>query len=265
MQQGDQAWLDLRDQHAVTWSQAGNAIGVGYDSRRRYMKRKLGMIPKTEANWRMTEGNRREPWGAELYHRIMGWCGVDVELEVHCFASDPSDRRIGGSPDRIVRDKLTGERWLLEIKTCPGGDMRTEIPITHLVQMLGLCHTYGLHKAHYICWSQHQGILISEVYFHPQLVQQVFRWLTEFADLWSVRALPGRMEKGEREKREFIIRQGCFISEINCVATKRLLRERQLREQSSCAPAPDGTEGESDPFWARDRFLGASPFEAADQ
>ncbi len=138
MQQGDQAWLDLRARHAVTWSQAGNAIGVGYDSRIKYMKRKLGIEPEPESNWRMQEGNKREPWAAELYHRIMGWCGVDVELEMHCFASDPHDKRVGGSPDRIVRDKKTGERWLLEIKTCPGGDMRTEIPLTHLLQVVSL-------------------------------------------------------------------------------------------------------------------------------
>lgn len=78
------------------------------------------MTPKKDPNWRMMEGNKREPWGAELYLRIMGWCGVDVELETACFASDPSDKRMGGSPDRIVIDKKTGERWLLEIKTCPG-------------------------------------------------------------------------------------------------------------------------------------------------
>lgn len=93
------------------------------------------MKPPVEANWRMMEGNKREPWGAELYLRIMGWCGVDVELQTACFASDPSDKRMGGSPDRIVEDKKTGERWLLEIKTCPGGDMRTEIPVTHLLQV----------------------------------------------------------------------------------------------------------------------------------
>jgi hypothetical protein len=117
MQQGDQQWQDLRAQHAITWSEAANAAGVGYDSRKAYMKRKLGLSPPVEQNWRMREGNEREPWAAELYYRIMGFCGTQVRYSVESFRSDWQDHRLGGSPDRIVEDVGTGERWLLEIKT----------------------------------------------------------------------------------------------------------------------------------------------------
>jgi YqaJ-like viral recombinase domain len=99
------------------------------------MKRKLGFSPPVEQNWRMKEGNEREPWGAELYYRIMGFCRQPVRFEIESFRRDWQDHRLGGSPDRIVIDAETGERWLLEIKTCPGGDMRTEIPIGHLMQV----------------------------------------------------------------------------------------------------------------------------------
>lgn len=81
------------------------------------MKRKLGITPPVEANWRMKEGNGREPWGAELYLRIMGFCREPVSFAVESFCSDWQDKRLGGSPDRIVTSALTGEKWLLEIKT----------------------------------------------------------------------------------------------------------------------------------------------------
>ncbi len=81
------------------------------------MKRKLGMTPPVEQNWRMKEGNEREPWGAELYFRLMAFCGQPVTFEIDGFRKDWQDHRLGGSPDRIVTDTETGERWLLEIKT----------------------------------------------------------------------------------------------------------------------------------------------------
>jgi hypothetical protein len=233
MEQGSSEWLDTRSRHAITWSRGADALGIGYNSRSAYMREKLGITPPPEANWRMKEGNRREPWVAELYLRIMGWCKVDVELAVDAFRSDPSDTRMGGSPDRIVIDKKTGERWLLEIKTCPGGNMRTEIPVSHLVQMLGLCHTYNLHKAHYICHSQGQGILLSEVYYHPKLWEYLAPKFRSFCDNWSIRAVPGRMDSKEKQEILDMVKQYSFISEINCITAKRLQREEQLRGSSS--------------------------------
>ena len=67
MLQGSADWLRKRDQCAITWSQAANALGVGYESRQLYMKRKLKMVPKQESNWRLQEGILREPTIAELY------------------------------------------------------------------------------------------------------------------------------------------------------------------------------------------------------
>lgn len=230
MQQGSTEWHDARDKCAITWSCAANALGIGYTSRIKYMKQKLGLEPKDECNWRMAEGTKREPWAAELYYRVMGFCGERVQLDTDGFRNDPSDWRLGGSPDRIVTDPKTGERWLLEIKTCPGGDMRTEIPVSHLLQMHGLCHTYGLSKAHYFCWSQSQGCLIAEITWDERLWDRVLypRYKT-FADLWSVRALPERMTSEEKEFLIGSIQRFSHIQEISCVRTKRQKREQQQK------------------------------------
>lgn len=219
LKQGSSEWLDRRSRCAATASEYGNAVGVGYVSRKKYMKRKLGLIDKEPPNWRMLEGQKREDWVCELYYRFMGGT---VNLYVDGFRADPDDHRLGGSVDRIVEDKLTGERWVLECKTCPGGDMRTEIPTSHLLQMMGLCHCYGYEKAHYICHSQGQGILLAEVTFAPGFWETtVYPWLKQFADWWAVRHVPGPMKNGEAAEREALIRANCFVNQIPIVASKR--------------------------------------------
>ncbi len=106
--------------------------------------------------------------------------------------------------------------------------MRVEIPISHIVQMLGLCHSMKLRKAHYICHSQGQGILIAEVTWSNDLYDKVvYPRLKKFADMWSVRAIPARFP-GE-EKRELIntIRKHTFVREIADLATLRQLQQEQ--------------------------------------
>ncbi len=230
MQQGSPEWLDLRSKHAITWSEAANALGIGYDSRQLYMKRKLGMVPEKECNWKMSEGQRREPWAAELYYRIMRFCGVNIVLTSEAFRQHPQDRRLGGSVDRIVHDLDTGEEWILEIKTCPGGAMRTEIPISHIVQMHGLCHTYGVHKVHYFCWSQCQGALISELRFDDTLWTDVlYPRYRDFANLWALRIVPPRASKEEKDDLIEEIKARTYISELSCVATKW---QQQVQQQT---------------------------------
>ena len=230
IQQGSEAWLQVRRKHAITWSRAGDAIGVGYNSRAKYMREKLGIDPEPEANWRMLEGNKREPWAAELYYRIMAFCGQDVDLLVEHFASDSADPRIGGSPDRIVTDRATGEKWLLEIKTQPGAtEVRTEIPITHLLQMHGLCHTYGLPKAHYICWCQSKGIFIAEVLFHPNLWDFLYPRYKDFASLWAYGIVPGRMDSQEKQTIIDYVNSHVIVREIASVSDRVQRREHQER------------------------------------
>lgn len=221
MKQGSEEWLELRSQHAITWSNAANALGIGYTSRIKYMKQKLGIDPPTESNWRMAEGNRREPWAAECYYRIMSYAGAFIRLDTDGFRTDPQDSRLGGSPDRLVTDLETGEKWLLEIKTQPGADeLRDEVPVAHILQMHGLCHTYGLRKAHYFCWCMHRGFLLAEIHFDPQLWTRLYPRYKMFADLWSVRALPAKMSTREKENLLEMIEQMVEVCRIPILERK---------------------------------------------
>lgn len=217
MQQGDAAWLAARDKCAITWSAAGEALGLGYKSRIAYMKRKLQLVPPPAQNWRMTEGIRREPWVCELYYRLMRESGIDIEFRTDAFRVDWQNAALGGSVDRLVR--YGNREWIFEAKTCPDGDMREEIPITHLIQMHGLCHTYRAPFAHYLCWSQSQGMLLAEVHFAPELWDVLYPLYEEFIALWNAGKLPEKMTKDEKEWLERKVRSLCDIREIDAVRT----------------------------------------------
>lgn len=224
MKQGDEEWLKARDRCAITWSQAAEAIGLGYGSRAMYMKRKLGLVPKKEQNWRMSEGIRREPWACELYYRIMGEAGCPVEFRLDAFRLDPDNPLLGGSVDRIVLGN--GRMWIFEAKTAPDSDMRTEIPISHLIQMHGLCHTYQAPFAHYLCWSQCQGILLAEVHFDVRLWEILYPRYLEFINMWNRGEIPGPFSKHDKEQLEAQVRSLCYITEIPCV--REMLDKRGL-------------------------------------
>lgn len=222
MQQGDAAWLEERARHAITWSQAAAALGIGYISRRAYMREKLGLSSPPVANWRMLEGQRREPWVAELYFRLMGSCGSPVVLATSPFQQDPADKRLGGSPDRIVH--CGASSWLLEIKTQPGADnQRLHIPVGHLLQMHGLCHTYGLPFAHYACWCAARGLFVAEVHFDPALWDYVYPRYRQFADWWTLRQLPPPMPSSEKCELECQITRMCSVVSITAVHNRLLL------------------------------------------
>lgn len=214
MEQGSQAWHDARDSCAITWSEAANAVGLGYDSPMAYMKRKLGQTPKKEANWKMTEGTAREPWAAELYYGIMrDVYEHPVKLWIDGFRRDPTDHRLGGSLDRMVTD-AQDQRWLLEIKTTPGGDPRDHVPIAHLLQMHGLCHTYALPVSHYFCWTAGRSSFLSELSYDQRLWDEVlYPRYKEFANLWAIRALPERVSRGIKEPLEAQIRAFTTITQ----------------------------------------------------
>ena len=232
MKQGDDNWLKERERHAITWSNAGTVCGVGYETRQLYMKRKLKLVPEKPLNWAMSEGIKREPYAAELYYRIMHFCGYNIRFIMDAFKEDPQDKRIGGSVDRIVEDLDSGEKWILEIKTNPGKEMRTAVPITHNLQMHGLCHTYGLNKAHYFCWSSGQGSYLAEVTWEPVLWHRVYEWYAEFADQWERQEIPKGLKGTEKEARAEFIWRHTNVGEVANVLEKRLLRAQQEMQEA---------------------------------
>lgn len=176
MDQGDPAWLAMRKRCVATCSVFGDALGVGYTSPHKLLRRKWGEEDEPEASWIMIEGQKREPYVRSLYLSMFPEC--DVELPT--FNWLPGDERFGGSPDGIVSDG--SQRWLLEVKTRPNQpELREEIPVTHLVQMLGLCKIYDLPFAHYICHTYNVGIQLARVEFDDALWTEVYRRLQMFA------------------------------------------------------------------------------------
>lgn len=215
MKQGDELWLRSRESCAITWSEAASALGVGYESPAQYMRRKLRLIPDKEPNEFMLAGQKYEDWVVHLYREYVG--AENVRVECDAFRVDAADNRLGGSPDRLVTFCATGETVLLECKTCWAGSVREEIPISHKIQMFGLCHTYELSKAHYACWSASSGVCFGEVTFADDLWECVYPYLKTFADNWSNKVVPGRTKWQQKD----------YITEI--FSDKVFVRELQLK------------------------------------
>lgn len=198
--QGSAVWFDIRNTCAVTCSNYASAIGVGYSSRRKYMKQRLGLLPRDAPNDLMAFGNEYENWVAKVYQWIMTQARHSVQLHCHGFCFDPCDDRLGGSIDRIAI--VNGEFVVLECKTCPQrGSVRHEVPVSHLLQMVGLMHAYELSKAHYISWTPEHGVMTCEVTYDATFwTDWLYPRLCEFADWYEMRVIPPKMSSAEKQR-----------------------------------------------------------------
>lgn len=200
MQQGTEEWKEARRRYAATASRFGDVCGVGYNSAQKYMRQKLGLEPEDEENWMMERGRLMENWVVLVYQQLMR----EAKRAVHCredgIAELPADRRIAGSPDRLVFEIGTGEWHVLECKTCYRSELRDHLPITHNLQMMGLCAIYGFAKAHYICWLEGEGAQLYEVSWAPGTFEQhVLPLLRRFADFRALKQVPPPFPRGHKK------------------------------------------------------------------
>lgn len=233
MQQGDDAWLRQRLRCAATCSEYGEALGVGYGDPVTYMQRKWQVLPPVEPNWMMQQGTKYEPWICGLYYRLMYDAGARIRMDTNAFEHDPWDIRLGGSVDRLVTDLHTGERYVLECKMGFSAVPRTTVPVTHLLQMLGLCHVHGVGKAHYVCWQRNVAVFVAEVTFDDDLWNRVYDRLRVFADHWAAGTLPVKLTARERHDfvEEILVR--CHVHAVPCLRTKALAQPLLQTDQGS--------------------------------
>jgi len=228
MAQGSAEWMLRRKKCAATCSEFANALGIGYISRQKYMRIKLEQEEPEATNWMMQQGQLRENWVCELYFRIMAAFKQPVLLYTDSFKVYAQDRRLGGSPDRIVFDAATGERWLLECKTAYADTMRDSVPAAHSLQMLGLCEIYGLDKAHYICSNYERGIYVAEVCWTPGFwCNEVLPRLRQFADWWTLKQQPPQMKSEDKERLLELIEANTIVTEIPAISQLVQARECQ--------------------------------------
>jgi predicted phage-related endonuclease len=229
LRQGSSEWLALRDTCAATASSYANALGIGYDSRAKYMRRKLHIDPPVESNWLMQFGNDHENWVCEIYFRVLASCGQVTRRETRGFDRDPDDCRLGGSVDGIITDVATGERWVLECKTQPNAmECRDQIPVSHICQMVGLMHHTGLKKAHYISWNPENGVFLAEVTCDPRLWDEVmYPRLKQFADWRACGVIPPNMKKADKQYILDAIDEWAYVTEIPSLNSRKLLLEAQ--------------------------------------
>ncbi len=209
LEQGSDEWLELRRQLGVTCSQIGNVVGVGYKSRAKYWREKTKREKPSPTNYRMAFGIDYEDYVCALYQRVMAMAGRRIIMRTHGFRRFAEDPRSGGSPDRVVEDLDTGEKWILEIKTRIDAPLREEVPASHKLQCVGLCEAYGLPFAHYVCWTPDEALQMVEIHYDRELLweQMVFPLIREFNDLIETDVEPTRMPRGLKAEREAAINE----------------------------------------------------------
>lgn len=151
-----------------TASNLADAIAsLGYNSRRKYSRRQLGLDPPQKQNEYMSMGNAYEPIVGAAYS---AFTGNDIELKG--FGLLESDERFGASPDYEVTAP-DGEKFLLEVKTTSRWkpfEAAMPIPINHILQMIGQCMVFGYRKSHYISHHLVTGeFYVAEVTFTQDL------------------------------------------------------------------------------------------------
>ncbi len=199
LEQGSEDWLEVRKKMAATASKFATALGFGFQSRSAYMKEKLGLKRPAPSNDAMQFGIEWEDYVVELYRGVMG--KRNLILHRHGFRRYEYEPRIGGSPDRIVEDLDTGEKWLLEIKTTTPSKMRDDVPIYHIPQLQGLMAIYNLPFAHYVSWGDEDGLFVSEVPFNAVLWEDWYlQDIVDFCEMWEEKEIPGRMDSKKKAK-----------------------------------------------------------------
>ena len=200
--QGSPDWMQLRKKQAATCSRFGDAFGVGYNSRAKYMRLKLGLEQPDPSNDLMQFGINNEDWCCWQYKRIMAEKGVHVRLITHGYRRFADDPDSGGSVDRQVEDLATGERWVLEIKTRRYGGPREAMPPSHQLQCVALGELFKVPFVHYMCWSPDDAFHLIKV-----------TWATEFWDFmlwpaiaafnaqWRSKTIPENMPRGWKANR----------------------------------------------------------------
>ena len=216
MEQGDEAWLQQRESLVATASVLGEALGVGYGSVQKFLEEKWAKVRKAPS-WIMLEGQKREPYVRWLFMSLL----PHFTLELPALGVLAEDPRFGGSPDGILTHKETGERYLLEVKTRPGQpEMREEIPVTHLLQMLLLCRIYDLVAAYYICSTYDVGLQVAHVSFKPELWPEIYRRMRLLALMYEKGVKPKKQAAGDREKLTSFIREHTVITSIPEIESK---------------------------------------------
>jgi hypothetical protein len=200
-------WKAVRRQLYITGSKAGDAIGVGYGSRRAYWKKKVKELARgatikevfhPQVQSRLDHGQRWENTALYLIklHLQMRLLTVgirQVEVLRTGIVLSPEDSRIGATPDAY----LPSQNAVIEIKCrYPNAEPDSatnepystpNIPPSHLIQMMLEMHCTGARRAIYGCLCLPYATTQCEVWrLEKQAVPfklsvEVFHWNEE---LW---------------------------------------------------------------------------------
>jgi hypothetical protein len=209
-QQGSDAWKRRRKACVVTASEFSAALGLcSYRTRGKLWRQKVGIDEEDPSNIAMEHGQIHENEAAECYRWVMKeFTDTTLELRTYSFATYQDDPRFGGSPDRICVDYEAMKSHLLEVKCTFPPRERTEVPLSHLVQMQGLLAIFPmLDVADYVSYQadlsggDNDSVFLARTDFSEELwFKHLLPGLCVFAHYVEMNEEPPRMSpKGKKE------------------------------------------------------------------
>jgi predicted phage-related endonuclease len=213
--QGSEQWKRRRKACVVTASEFSAALGLcPWRSRAKLWRQKMGLEEEDSSNPAMEHGLMYEGEAAECYRWVMKeFTGKSLDLRTYSFATYTQDERFGGSPDRICVDYEANQSHLLEVKCTYPPRERTEVPLSHLVQMQGLLAIFtALPFADYVSYQadmsggDNDSVFVARTDFSEELwFRHLLPGLETFASYVEKDTEPPRMSaKGKKELQEAI-------------------------------------------------------------
>lgn len=226
VEQGTAQWLAAR-RGRITATGFGPAAGLAEHGTPREHLRTAVWGSAESTNEAMLWGKTHEDVALRRYVELSGMVPAGARVTTHGIWVSRKLPCVGVSPDAVVHDPGTGERWLVEIKcpfkfrnATPGGEdpdadrwperelpngWRGRIPTTYLMQMFVQMLQLGCSRCHFVVWTPRE-LRVTEVPLDPlfcatQLYPAALQWYRgPFAQALALRnrgALPVGCVPGE--------------------------------------------------------------------
>ena len=208
--QGTNEWLEQRrlfreTKCGVTSSRFAAALGLNPFCSRAKQWRMEMKDERDEQNWAMKFGIDNEKYVlAQFLSFLRANNNVPFTYEERGFVIYDKDDRFGGSPDGLIMWE-NGERSLIELKCAVGeiSGMRTEAPIYHLIQIVGLCAIFNLTHAYYASWAPYENggqLIVSEMLIDLKLFTKYYKpKIIEFIGFKKTKKQPPRMKSKDKK------------------------------------------------------------------
>lgn len=236
------AFLEARKSYDLTASEFASALGLDkYNTRQKLWRRKTNLRLDTElttstfSDFNCNYGSLNEDNGVKMFAEKVPLFNIKKSTILPINFGEDRRYKLGASPDRTLHNKTTDEiEATLEVK-CPAplvgfygktreamvypSAQKGQVPIHHLVQMIGQMKATNVSQAYYQVWTPNNGdatihVTVSESFWHHVWDQVIVKELFIFLDLVKDLVKPGLVKTSEKEDLTQLIYQNVNMEKL---------------------------------------------------